>query len=82
MVTSRSDGTFLTGRCKTSLKVAAVSKMSWISSGGRFLIPSKCGVERLIKEQRYRNKAFTKALIVELGCITFGFPQLNVENIE
>src|SRR5690554_1657664 len=42
MVISRREGTFLIGRFKTSLKLSAVSKISWISCSLRSLIPSKC----------------------------------------
>src|SRR5690606_36146730 len=44
MVMSLREGTFLIGRLMTSLKLSAVSKISWISSSLMSFIPSKCRV--------------------------------------
>src|SRR5690606_15746287 len=44
MVISLREGTFLIGRLMTSLKLSAVSKISWISSSLMSFIPSKCRV--------------------------------------
>src|SRR5712671_5694703 len=52
IVTSRNDGTFLTGLCKTSLNCSAVCRKSDISSLVRSLIPRRCLAERLIKGRR------------------------------
>jgi hypothetical protein len=51
MVTSLKDGTFLTGRCKTSLNCVAVDKIMEMSSGDRSLMPNKCLVDSCIKRQ-------------------------------
>ena len=41
MVISRRDGTFLIGLFRTSLKLAAVSRINWISLLFRSFIPNK-----------------------------------------
>src|SRR5205085_451840 len=51
-VISRSEGTFLTGRCKTSLNCEVVDKISAISSLERSLMPSRCGLDSFIKKQK------------------------------
>ena len=55
MVMSRNEGTFLTGRFKTSLNCLAVSSKREISAGVSSLMPSKCRVESVIKGQRYSS---------------------------